>query len=322
MQWVVQRVIETVLLMLAITVLAFVALNAIGNPVDLLMAPGADAQDRARFIEQMGLNLPLWQQYLHFVFRALQGDLGRSFVYNIPAFSLIGQRVVPTVELAMTASLLSLGLGLPLGLYCGLRPRGAFAKLANGVGVLGFSLPTFWVGMILILFFSVKLGWLPSSGRGETRAVFGIGFSFLTWDGLRHLLLPAMNLSLFQASLLFRLTRAHVMETLHQEYIRFARARGLPMRRIVGVHLLRVLAAPVLTAAMLEVGATVAFSVVTETIFAWPGVGKLIIDSINMVDRPVIVAYLMLVCVFFLSLNLSVDLLCKAVDPRTSGGMR
>lgn len=322
MRWIVQRFVETILLILAITMLAFIALNAIGNPADLLMAPGADAQDRQRFIQQMGLDLPLWQQYWHFALNALHGDLGRSFVYDIPAFQLIGQRIVPTLELAIGATLLSLIVGLPLGLYCGMRPTHWFSRLASGVGVLGFSLPTFWIGMMLILFFSVKLGWLPSSGRGQTRQLFGVAFSFLTWDGLRHLLLPAVNLSLFQLTLLFRLTRAQAIEAMQQDHIRFARARGLRLRRIVGVHVLRTIAASVLTATMLEVGTTVAFSVVTETIFAWPGIGKLIIDSINMVDRPVIVAYLMLVCVFFLTSNLAIDLMCRAVDPRAAGGVR
>lgn len=322
MRWLFLRVLEVAGMLLAVSALAFIALHAVGNPADLLMSPGADAADRQRFIEHMGLDAPLWLQYLHFIRATAQGDLGVSFVYNVPAIVLIGQRAVATLELAGAASLFALSVGVPLGFFCGLRPRAWLARVTTAGSVLGFSLPTFWVGLVLILVFSVHLGWLPSSGRGGTRDILGMDVSFLTWDGLRHLALPALNLSLFPLALVFRMTRAQVIETMHQDFVRYARARGLSVGRILGVHVARAIALPVLTASTLELGAALAFSVVTETIFAWPGMGKLIIDSINLVDRPVIVTYLMLVCMFFLSLNLAVDLFSRILDPRLHGAPR
>ncbi|MEA2963558.1 MAG: peptide/nickel transport system permease protein, partial [Alphaproteobacteria bacterium] len=213
--------------------------------------------------------------------------------------------------------------GLPLGLWAGLWPDSASAKAIMAGSIVGFSLPTFWVGLMLIMVFSVWLGWLPPTGRGQTVNVLGIDLSLFTWDGLRHLFMPALNLALFKLALLIRLTRAGTREAMVQDYVRFARAKGVSERRIVRVHVLKNIMIPIVTVIGLEFGSVLAFAIVTETIFAWPGMGKLLIDSINVLDRPVIVAYLMIIVFVFIFINLIVDLLYTALDPRVRlGGAR
>ena len=314
--WLCRRLIQAVFVVLAMTVIVFVGVNVIGNPVDILISPEADAAERARAIAALGLDQPLWRQYLSFLGGVLHGDLGRSFVFNEPAMQVILQRLPATMELAVAAVLISVVLGLPAGLYAGLKPEGVLSRLLMAGSILGFSLPSFWVGLMLIMLFSVQLGWLPSTGRGTTAALFGVQWSFLTRDGLAHLILPAVNLALFNVSLILRLTRAGVREALPSDYVKFARAKGLTPTRIIGVHVMKNILIPIVTVVGLELGTTIAFSVVTETIFAWPGVGKLIIDSINLLDRPVIVAYLMLIVLLFVAINLLVDLLYTVLDPR------
>jgi len=311
-----RRLLQAAGVVLAMSLLVFLGVYAIGDPVEILISPEADQFERERAIVALGLDKPLPQQYLAFLGKALQGDLGRSFVYNEPALKLILSRMPATLELAMGATVVALIIGLPLGMYAGLKPDSAVSKGIMAGSILGFSLPTFWVGLMLIMVFAVQLGWLPSTGRGDTVDVLGLRWSFLTGDGLRHLILPAINLSLFKISLVIRLTRAGVRETLLQDYVKFARAKGLSPRRIVGVHVLRNILIPVVTMVGLEFGGTIAFSVVTESIFAWPGMGKLIIDSINVLDRPVIVAYLMIIVLLFITINLIVDLAYSALDPR------
>jgi peptide/nickel transport system permease protein len=302
--------------MLVMSVLVFVGVYAIGDPVEILISPEADQIERERAIRALGLDLPLWQQYLVFLKNALHGDLGRSFVFNEPALKLILDRMPATLELAFGATFVALLVGLPLGLYAGLRPNGALARGIMAGSILGFSLPTFWVGLMLIMVFAVQLGWLPSTGRGDTVDVLGTRWSFLTWDGLRHLAMPAFNLALFKISLVIRLTRAGVREAMLMDYVKFARAKGLHPSRIVLVHVLKNIMIPVITVVGLEFGGTIAFSVVTESIFAWPGMGKLIIDSIQLLDRPVIVAYLMVIVTLFILINLAVDILYSVLDPR------
>jgi peptide/nickel transport system permease protein len=315
-RWLSARVGQTALLLLTLSVMLFVALHAIGNPVDLLLSPGADEADRQRFLAEFHLDAPLWRQYLYFAQGVVHGDLGNSFVYNLPALYLIFNRLPATLELAASALIIAVVMGLPAGLYCGLRPRSRWARAISGFSVLGFSVPTFWAGILLIMVFSVHTGWLPSSGRGMTATHCGITSSLFTLDGIRHLALPAFNLSLFQTALILRLTRAKVVETLPLDYVRVARAQGLKPYEIVRLHVLKPIAVPVLTAVALEFGGTLAFSVVTETVFAWPGTGKLVIDSINLVDRPVVVAYLLLMAVMFVLLNLFVDVAYHLLDPR------
>jgi peptide/nickel transport system permease protein len=314
--WTIRRLIQACFVVLAMTVIVFVGVHVIGNPVDILISPEADQAERARIIASMGLDQPLWRQYAYFLYDAMHGDLGRSFVFNEPALRLIAQRMPATLELAVTAVLFSVVLGVPLGLYAGLRPNGFVGRAVMAGSILGFSLPGFWVGLMLIMVFAVQLGWLPSTGRGQTETLFGVPWSFLTWDGLRHMVLPALNLSLFNISLVLRLTRAGVRETLPMDFVKFARAKGLSPARVIFVHVLKNIMIPVVTVLGLELGSTIAFAVVTESVFAWPGMGKLIIDSINVLDRPVIVAYLMMIVLLFITINLVVDILYMVLDPR------
>lgn len=314
--WLIRRLLQAAFVVLAMTVIVFVGVHVIGNPVDILISPEADQAERARIIADLGLDQPLWRQYLTFLVDALHGDLGRSFVFNEPALKLIAERMPATLELAVTAVLLSIIIGVPLGLYAGMRPNGFLGRSIMAGSILGFSLPTFWVGLMLIMVFAVQLGWLPSTGRGATEELFGVRWSFLTLDGLRHMLMPALNLSLFNISLVLRLTRAGVRETLPMDFIKFARAKGLSPARILLVHVLKNIMIPVVTVVGLELGSTIAFAVVTESVFAWPGMGKLIIDSINVLDRPVIVAYLMMIVLLFVTINLVVDILYTVLDPR------
>ena len=320
-EWIFRRFIQAIFIVFLMTVIVFVGLHLIGNPADILIGPDSDQRDREMLIQQLGLNLPIWQQYWHFLINALHGDLGNSFIYNQPALELVLQRLPATLELAFTALIMSLVIGIPLGFISGLYPDSIFSKCIVAGSILGFSLPTFWIGLILIMTFSVSLGWFPSGGRGEIITLFGLQWSFLTKDGLIHLLLPAFNLALFKISLVIRLTHAGVREVLPQDYIKFARAKGLPPHRIISVHILRNLLIPLVTIIGLELGATIAGAVVTESIFAWPGAGKLILDSINHLDRPVILAYLIIIVCVFVSINFLVDVIYQLVDPRVRKGL-
>lgn len=314
--YIIRRLMQSVLVLFAMSVLVFAGVFAIGNPVDILINPQADQAEIARVTTAMGLDKPLWEQYTVFLKQAAVGDLGKSFVYNIPAIKLILERLPATMELALSAMLIAVLLGIPLGLWAGMRPDSWPGRLIMSGSILGFSLPTFWVGLMLIMVFSVQLGWLPSNGRGETRELLGVAVSFLTIDGLSHLLMPAVNLALFKLSLIIRLTRSGTREALQQDYVKFARAKGLPMRRVIGVHVLKNIMIPIITVIGLEFGSVIAFAIVTESVFAWPGMGKLIIDSINVLDRPVIVAYLCVIVILFIFINLAVDLVYSLLDPR------
>lgn len=311
-----RRLAQSAATLFVMSLLVFAGVYAIGNPVDILINPQADQAEIAQTIAALGLDKPLWQQYWIFLSSAFSGDLGRSFVANVPAITLILERMPATLELAFTAMLIALIFGIPLGLLAGLQPDSWVGRSIMAGSILGFSLPTFWVGLMLIMVFSVQLGWLPTTGRGATVDVFGIPVSFLTLDGLRHLILPATNLALFQLALLIRLVRAGTQEAMLQDYVRYARAKGVPEHGVVGVHVLRNILIPVITVVGLELGSLIAFAVVTETVFAWPGMGKLLIDSINVLDRPVIVAYLLVIVFLFILINLLVDLLYTALDPR------
>ena len=311
-----RRLAQSLLVMLAMSVLVFVGVYLIGNPVDILISSQADQAERERAIIALGLDKSLWAQFGSFLMGAVTGDLGRSFAHGVPALELILSRMPATLELAFAAMFIAVGVGIPLGLIAGLKPEGVLGKTIMAGSILGFSLPTFWVGLMLIMLFAVFLGWLPSNGRGETVTMFGIPWSFLTLDGWSHLILPAVNLALFKLSLLIRLTRAGVREALSMDYVKFARAKGLSSGRIVGVHVLKNIMIPIVTVIGLEFGSVVAFAVVTESVFAWPGMGKLLIDSINVLDRPVIVAYLLVIVMLFVLINLAVDLAYSALDPR------
>lgn len=314
--FVIRRSLQSVVVLVAMSVIVFVGVYAIGNPIDILINPQADQIDRERAIAALGLDRPLWEQYLTFLRGAVTGDLGRSFVHSTSALGLIVEKMPATLELAFSAMLIAIVLGIPLGLWAGLKPDALSGRTIMAGSILGFSLPTFWVGLMLIMVFSVMLGWLPSNGRGTTVDLFGVPLSLLTVDGLAHLALPATNLALFNVALLIRLTRSGAREALLQDYVKFARAKGLSNRRVIGVHVLRNILIPVVTVIGLQFGALIAFAIVTESVFAWPGMGKLLIDSINLLDRPVIVAYLLVIVFLFILINLLVDLLYTALDPR------
>ena len=314
--FIIRRLLQSIIVVVVMSFLVFGGVNLVGDPVEMMVSDDADQEERERVIRSMGLDKPWYVQYGLFVANAFEGDLGNSFVYGEPALQLIVLRIPATLELAFAALLMAVVIGIPLGVFAGLKPEARTSRAIMAGSILGFSLPTFWVGLMFIMVFAVMLGWLPSTGRGDTVPLIGIEVSFLTLDGLSHLLLPAVNLALFKISLAIRLARAGTREVVHQDYIKFARAKGLRMRRVIFVHLMKNILIPVVTVLGLEFGGLIAFSVVTETVFAWPGMGKLIIDSINGLDRPVIVAYLMIVVVIFVVLNLVVDVLYSILDPR------
>lgn len=311
-----RRLGQSALAVIAMAILVFVGVYAIGNPVDILINPEATERERLEAMTRLGLDRPLWEQFFTYFGNLLQGDFGRSFVYGDSAMRVILQRLPATMELALFALLIAILVGVPLGVIAGLYPDGITGRSIMAGSILGFSLPNFWQGLMLILIFAVFLGWLPSGGRGPTTEVLGIRVSFLTWEGMRYMILPAINLALFKMALVIRLARAGTREVMTQDYIKFARAKGLSGRRVVLVHVLKNIMIPVVTILGLELGSMIAFAVITETVFSWPGMGKLLIDSINRLDRPVIVAYLMLIVFIFVLINFLVDLLYSALDPR------
>jgi peptide/nickel transport system permease protein len=317
--FILRRLMQSAGVVVVMSMIVFFGVHVVGDPIYLLINPQADQKDIEAAIKALGLDRPIWEQYGHFVLGALKGDLGRSFIFGESALKVIVQRMPATLELAISAVVISVLLGIPLGLYAGLYPERFGSKAIMAGSIFGFSLPTFWVGLMILLF-AVVLGWLPSTGRGPTATYLGITSSLFTLKGLQHVLLPAINLALLKISLVIRLTRAGTREAIHQDYIKFARAKGLSPRRVIGVHLLKNILIPVVTVLGLEFGNLVAFSVVTETIFAWPGMGKLLINSIQSLDRPVIVAYLVLIVLMFVVINLVVDILYSVLDPRVRLG--
>lgn len=314
--FIIRRLFQALIVLFITSVIVFAGVYAIGDPLEILLPADATMAERAQVTQSLGLDKPLIIQYGHFLWNALHGDLGTSFVYNQPSVSVILQRLPATLELAFCALILALLIGIPLGLLSGLKSGSATDETIMTCSILGFSLPNFWQGMMLIMIFSVYLGWLPSTGRGQTGTILGIETSLATWDGIQHLILPAINLSLAKISLVIRLTRTGVQETMPLDFVKFARARGLSPFRIISVHVLKNILIPIITVIGIEFGSLIAFAVVTETIFAWPGVGKLIIDSINILDRPIVVAYILVVVSMFIIINLVVDILYSLLDPR------
>jgi peptide/nickel transport system permease protein len=306
MVFVIRRVIQSLIVVLVMSLVVFVGVHVVGDPVHILISDDMTQEEIDRFIQRLGLDRPVHEQYFQFLANAVRGDLGNSFVHGEPALKLILQRMPATLELALAAFVLAIVFGIPLGMYAGLKPESPASRAIMAGSILGFSLPTFWVGLMLIMVFAVMLGWLPSTGRGD----------FMTWDGLRHLALPAFNLALFKMALVTRLARAGTREAALQDYVKFARAKGLSPSRVVLVHVLKNILVPVVTVLGLELGGLIAFSVVTETVFAWPGMGKLLIDSIQRLDRPVVVAYLVITVLMFIVINLAVDILYSMLDPR------
>ena len=307
---------QSVVVLFVMSLMVFSMVNLVGDPVDMLVNPESLPEEVERVRRDFGLDQPVHVQYWKFLKGALSGDLGNSFIFGRPALALMVERFPATLELATSALIISVTLGLPLGVYAGLRPDGWGARVIMGSSVLGISIPTFWLGLMMIIVFSVLLGWLPVSGRGETARFLGIESSAFTLDGLRHLILPATNLALFKIAMVIRLARAGTVEVMTLDFIRFARAKGLSSRRITFAHVMPNILIPIVTVLGIEFGTLIAFATVTETIFAWPGLGKLVIDAIVNLDRPIVVAYLLFVVALFLVLNLVVDIIYAVLDPR------
>jgi peptide/nickel transport system permease protein len=314
--FIIQRVLQALLVVAAMSALVFIGVYAVGNPIDVLISPDATQDIRAATIARYGLDRPLYEQYLTFIGNIFRGDMGRSFVFGMPVLQLIMQRLPATLELTLVAVLGATLLGVPLGIYAGYRPNSPVSKTIMAVSILGFSVPTFWIGLILILFFAVHLGWLPAGSRGATRPFLGIEWSVLMLDGWKHLILPALNLSLFKLAMMIRLARAGTREIMLTDTIKFARAAGLSEWTILRRHVLKLISIPIVTVFGLEFGSTLAFAVVTETIFSWPGVGKWLIEAINRRDYTVLQGGTLLIGMVVMAVNLLVDVTYGIINPR------
>ena len=314
--FIIRRMVQSLFVLFIMSLIVFTLINLVGDPVDMLVNPESLPEEIERVRKDFGLDQPVHIQYWKFLAGALSGDLGNSFIFGRPALTLMIERLPATLELATSALIIALSFGLPLGIYAGLYPNSIRTRIIMGSSILGISIPTFWLGLMLIIVFSVLLGWLPVSGRGDTAIFLGIESSIFSLDGLRHLILPATSLAFFKLAMVIRLARSGTVEIMSLDFIKFARARGLDSIRIICAHLLPNILIPIITVLAIEFGTLIAFATVTETIFAWPGLGKLLIDAIINLDRPVTVAYLLFVVTLFLILNLIVDILYAVLDPR------
>ena len=314
--FILRRVAQAVLVMLAVGLIAFSLFTFVGDPVLFMLGQDATPEDRVRITKLLGLDQPFYIQYLNFVGRALQGDFGLSLRQVQPVSRLFVERLPATLELSFVAAFLALAAGIPMGVYTALKRNSWLSQVFLAVSLIGVSLPTFLIGILLILVFAVLLGWLPSFGRGDTVAIGWWTTGLLTASGLKSLILPSITLGLFQMTLIMRLVRSEMLEVLRTDYIKFARARGLPDRLVNFRHALKNTLVPVITIAGLQLGSIIAFAIITETVFQWPGMGLLFIQSVTVADIPVMAAYLCLIALFFVIINLVVDLLYYAVDPR------
>ncbi|VFR82262.1 Dipeptide transport system permease protein DppB (TC 3.A.1.5.2) [plant metagenome] len=319
--FILRRLAQAAAVMLTVALLAFMLFRYVGDPVTIMLGQDATERDRIELRQSLGLDQPAPVQFYRFVGKAVQGDFGLSLRQGQPVSTLLAERLPATVELSVAAALLALVVGVPLGVYTALRRRGWVAQAVLALSLLGVSLPTFLIGILLILVFSVQLGWLPSYGRGDTVRVGGWSTGLLTASGWQHLILPAITLSLFQLTLVLRLVRAEMLEVLRTDYIKFAHARGLTRRAIHFGHALKNTLVPVITITGLQLGGIIAFAIVTETVFQWPGMGLLFIQAVQFADVPVMAAYLCLIALVFVVINLIVDLLYFAVDPRLRGSL-
>jgi len=311
------RILQAIPVLLVVGIIAFALFAYVGDPLASMLGQDYTEAQRAALIKQLGLDQPFFVQYGHFLWLALHGNFGNSYRLAQPVSSLIAERLPATLELAITASVLALVIGVPMGVYTGINRNTPLSRLFMMLSLVGVSLPTFLLGILLILLFSVWLGWLPSFGRGPVVHLGGWWTTgFTSWTGLKSLILPSITLGLFQMTLIMRLVRAEMLEVLRTDYIKFARARGLTSRSIHFGHALKNTLVPVITIIGLQFGGIVGFSLVTETVFQWPGLGLLLVQSVAVADVPVMSAYLMLIALVFLLINLIVDLLYHAVDPR------
>ncbi|NIX78326.1 ABC transporter permease [Microvirga terricola] len=310
------RVGQAALVMLVVSAVSFVMFRFVGDPVATMSRENATVEEKAELRRSLGLDQPLVIQYGRFLRRTLHGDLGISYRNQRPVTALIAERLPATLELVIVATLLSLALGIPLGVLCALKPNSVVTRFIQAVSLIGISTPTFVTGIVLILVFAVSLGWLPSFGRGQVVDLGWWTTGFLTWSGLRSLLLPGITLALYQLTLIMRLVRAEMIDVMSTDYIRFARARGLPAHYIHFRLALRNALMPVITVTGLQIGSLIAFAIVTETVFQWPGMGLLFIQAVSFVDIPVMAAYLLFVGLLFVLINTVVDILYAVVDPR------
>ncbi|WP_424859967.1 MULTISPECIES: ABC transporter permease [unclassified Tepidimonas] len=314
--FILRRLAQAALVMLAVAFVAFMLFQYVGDPVLQVLGQDATPEQVAAVRAELGLDQPFFVQFWQFVLNALQGNFGMSIHQGVPVASLIAERFPATLELALVAAVLALAVGIPMGVYAALRRGTWLAQVFMTFSLLGVSLPTFLIGIVLILIFSVQLGWLPSFGRGEVTDLGGWTTGLLSPKGWRHLVLPAVTLAIFQLTLIMRLVRAEMLEVLRTDYIKFARARGLSDRAVHFGHALKNTLVPVMTITGLQLGGLIAFAIITETVFQWPGMGLLFIQAVTFADIPVMAAYLCLIAFIFVVINLIVDLLYFAVDPR------
>jgi len=314
--FILRRLLQAALVMVTVALIAFMLFQFVGDPISQILGQDATAEQVAEVRAALGLDQPVWVQFGHFLYNAVQGEFGMSLRQGTPVATLIAERFPATLELALVAALLALLIGIPLGVYAALRRGSALAQMFMTLSLLGVSLPTFLIGIVLILIFSVHLGWFPSFGRGEVVQIGGWSTGLLTAQGWHHLVLPAITLAIFQLTLIMRLVRAEMLEVLRTDYIKFARARGLSDRAVHFGHALKNTLVPVMTITGLQLGGLIAFAIITETVFQWPGMGLLFIQAVTFADIPVMAAYLCLIALIFVVINLVVDLLYFVVDPR------
>jgi peptide/nickel transport system permease protein len=314
--FILRRLAQAVLVMLAVGLIAFSLFRFVGDPVTFMLGQDATPEQREEVTRALGLDKPFYAQYLSFLGNAAQGEFGMSLRQVQPVSRLISDRLPATLELSLVAALFALVAGIPMGVYTALRPRSWLSQVLLAISLAGVSLPTFLIGILLILVFSVQLGWLPSFGRGDVVTLGWWTTGLLTWSGIKALILPSITLGLFQMTLIQRLVRSEMLEVLRTDYIRFARARGLSNRAVHFGHALKNTLVPVITITGLQLGAIIAFAIITETVFQWPGMGLLFIQAVTFADVPVMAAYLCLIALFFVVINLVVDLLYYVVDPR------
>lgn len=314
--FVLRRLGQSAILLLIMSLLVFLGMYVVSDPVAVMAGEDATAADRLALAAAYGLDRPLPLQYLTFLGNIVQGDFGRSFVYGRPVLDLIFERLPATLEVVFLAMVLGVAFGIPMGIFSGLNRKNPLTKLISMVTTIGYSIPNFWQALLFILIFAVWLRWLPATGRGPTTEFLGVQLSLLNAEGLRYLLLPAANLAVALICMQTRLARSGTQEVMYQDYMMFAQAKGIAPRRLIGRHLLRNILIPIVTITALELGTLIAFSTVTETIFSWPGIGKLLLDSIYRSDRPVVVAYMILITLMFVLINLIADIIYAILDPR------
>ncbi|MBB98087.1 MAG: ABC transporter permease [Rhodobacteraceae bacterium] len=312
----IRRLLQAILVMLVVALISFTLFRFVGDPVNQMVGVETTPEQREALRERLGLNDPIMTQFGRFIVKAAQFDFGTSYQFRQPVSDLIGKRLPATLELSLVSAIFALLVGIPMGVYTGLHRDSVLSKLFLSISLIGISLPTFFIGILLIFLFSVTLQWLPSFGRGDTVAIGWWTTGLLTVSGLKALVLPSITLGLFQMTLIMRLVRSEMLEVIRTDYIKFARARGLRQRSINFRHALKNTLVPVITITGLQVGSIIAFAIITETVFQWPGMGLLFLQSVQNVDIPIMAAYLMLIAFLFVVINLIVDLLYFVVDPR------